>query len=254
MLSYNVHSQRDDRVALAAVVRAAEPDVLIVQEAPRRLRWRRKCAALADAFGLVVATGGLPSLGNLLLTSLRTRVHRTWCLRYPLTAGRHLRGAAFAECSIGPARFVIAGSHLSTDPAERPAQAALLKAALSEVGLPLIVGADLNESSGGTAWRTIVDGLTDTAVAAGRTGNPTYPSAGPRERIDALFVHPRVDVIRYDVVDTPEARRASDHLPVLADLLLPPAGSDTGTVGSGAAVIGAGTADPPSGVDKSGRE
>lgn len=221
VLSYNIHSQRDDRVALAAVVRAAAPDVLIVQEAPRRLRWRHKCAALADAFGLVVAVGGLPSLGNLLLTSLRPRVHRTWCVRYPLTPGRHLRGAAFAECSIGSARFVLAGTHLSTDPLERPAQAARLRATSAGAGPPLIVGADLNESSAGAAWCTIAAGLTDTAVAAGRADRPTYPCAGPRVRIDALFVDPRITVTGYDVIDTPEARRASDHLPVLADLLLP---------------------------------
>ncbi|MDI5944131.1 endonuclease, partial [Micromonospora sp. DH15] len=71
VVSYNVHSQRDDQAALAAVVRAVAPDVVIVQEAPRRFRWRQKCASLAESFGLVVAVGGLPSLGNLLLTSLR---------------------------------------------------------------------------------------------------------------------------------------------------------------------------------------
>jgi endonuclease/exonuclease/phosphatase family metal-dependent hydrolase len=27
--------------------------------------------------------------------------------------------------------------------------------------------------------------------------------------------------VGYDVIDTPDARRASDHFPVLADLLLP---------------------------------
>jgi len=28
-------------------------------------------------------------------------------------------------------------------------------------------------------------------------------------------------VVHYDVVDTPQTRLASDHLPILADLLLP---------------------------------
>ena len=223
VLSYNVHSLRDDLSALAAVVRAAEPDAVIVQEAPRRFRWRTRCAALARSFGLFVVAGGLPALGNLVLTNLRVRPHRSWCLRYPLTPGRHLRGAAFAVCSVGPARFALAGSHLSTDPAERPAQAALLKAALNEVTEPVVFGADLNESSGGAAWRTLVDGLVD---AAGRAGceRPTFPCADPRDRIDALFVDPRIEVRRYEVVDTPQARRASDHFPVLADLALPPSG------------------------------
>ena len=34
--SYNIHTQRDDTVALAQVVREIAPDVLIVQEGPRR--------------------------------------------------------------------------------------------------------------------------------------------------------------------------------------------------------------------------
>ncbi|WP_238453720.1 endonuclease/exonuclease/phosphatase family protein, partial [Micromonospora sp. ATA51] len=142
VVSYNIHSQRDDPAALAAVVRAAAPDVVIVQEAPRRFRWRQKCATLADSFGLVVAAGGLPSLGNLLLTSLRVRVYGTRCQRYPLTPGRHLRGAAYAECRVGGARFLLAGSHLSTDPAERPAQAAAFKRELAAATLPVIAGAD----------------------------------------------------------------------------------------------------------------
>ncbi|MGK5741954.1 endonuclease/exonuclease/phosphatase family protein [Micromonospora sp. URMC 103] len=222
VVSYNIHSQRDDTAALAEVVRAAAPDVVIVQEGPRRFRWRQKSASLADAFGLVVAAGGLPALGNLLLTSLRVRVLATRCQRFPLTPGRHLRGAAYAECAVaGGARFTLAGSHLSTDPAERPAQAALFKRELDAAGLPVVAGADLNEGPDGPAWTTVARGLTDAAVAADRADRLTYSCADPRRRIDALFVDPRVTVVDYDVVDTPATRRASDHFPVLADLLLP---------------------------------
>ena len=88
VVSYNIHSRRDDPAALAAVVRAAAPDVLIVQEAPRRFRWRQKSATLAESFGLVVAAGGLPSLGNLLLTSLRVRVLDTRCQQTINQAGQ----------------------------------------------------------------------------------------------------------------------------------------------------------------------
>lgn len=220
VLSYNIHRQRDDSAALATVVRAVAPDVLIVQEAPRRFRWRQKSAALAEAFGLVVAAGGLPSLGNLLLTSLRVRVLATRCERFPLTQGRHLRGAAFAECEVGGARFVVAGSHLSTDSMERPGQAAQFKRELVGADWPVVAGADLNEEPDGLAWRTIADGLTDTAVAD-RADRLTYSCSNPRRRIDAIFVDPRITVVDYDVVDTPQTRRASDHFPVLVDLLLP---------------------------------
>src|ERR1700759_4797899 len=115
VLRWNVHGLADDRAALVDLVRDLEPDVLIVQEAPRRFRWRHKCAALADDAGLVVAAGGLPALGNLLLVSMRLAVHETWSLRYPLTPGRHMRGAVFARGTVRGGGFTLSGSHLATD-------------------------------------------------------------------------------------------------------------------------------------------
>jgi endonuclease/exonuclease/phosphatase family metal-dependent hydrolase len=223
VMSYNVHRQRDDADALAAVVRGAEPDVVIVQEAPRGFRWRTRCADLARSFGLVVAGGGLPALGNLLLTSLRVRAHETWSTRLPLTPGRHMRGAAFAVCSIGRTRFAVAGSHLSIDAAERPGQAALVKKALAEIDVPVVVGVDVNETADGAAWRTLAGGLVDVAAETGHDHRLTFSCADPRHRIDAMFVDPRFTVKRYEVLDTPQARRASDHFPIVVDLALPAA-------------------------------
>ncbi|SNY32856.1 endonuclease/exonuclease/phosphatase family protein [Paractinoplanes atraurantiacus] len=216
VISYNVHGLKDDRGALVDLVRELAPDVLVVQEAPRRFRWRHRCAALADDLGMVVAAGGLPALGNLLLVNLRVRVLDTWVMRYPLTPGRHLRGAVFARGSVRGGTFTVAGSHLATDPAERPAQAALWKEALTAVDGPLIAAADLNEGPGGGAWRTVEDGLVTSA------GNvPTFPATVPARRIDGLFVSPDIAIDKYEIVENDRARRASDHLPVVADLILP---------------------------------
>ncbi|GAB3859345.1 hypothetical protein GCM10027610_098600 [Dactylosporangium cerinum] len=43
----------------------------------------------------------------------------------------------------------------------------------------------------------------------------------PRERLDVVFVDPRMTVLSYEVVDTPAARLASDHFPVVVELDLP---------------------------------
>ena len=215
VVTYNIHSLRDDRDALVRAVRELEPDVLVLQEAPRRLRWRTQCAALAHDFGLVYVAGGLPSLGNLILTSYRVRAYGTWALRYPLTPGRHLRGAAFAGCVVDRAAFVVVGTHLSTDAAERPGQARTLKKALTDLDAPVVLGADLNEEADGAARRLLADGLLD---AAGEDATPTYPVHAPRQRLDALLVDPGVRVDGYRVADIPAAQRASDHFPVVADL------------------------------------
>jgi endonuclease/exonuclease/phosphatase family metal-dependent hydrolase len=257
IVSYNVHSLRDDLTALASVVRDLAPDILIIQEAPRRLRWRTKCASLAHSFGMYTAAGGLPSLGNLILTSLRVQVHQTWCLRYPLTPGRHLRGAAFALCQVpGAAPFTVAGSHLSTNDTERPAQAMLLTPALDACPAPVILGIDLNDTPHSPAYNTLTTTLTDPAspdpltpdplspdpLSPGRasrgarlgagphsphphvaepSAQPTYPAAAPTRRIDFLLAHPSLTVTSYAPIATPLTAEASDHLPLQITLTLP---------------------------------
>jgi endonuclease/exonuclease/phosphatase family metal-dependent hydrolase len=221
ILGYNIHSSKDDLSALASVVRSAAPDVAILQEAPRRFRWRQKCANLARAFDLIVAAGGLPSLGNLVLTNLRVQVRETWCVQYPLTPGRHMRGAVFAECTVGRVPFTVSGSHLSIDATERAGQAIALKKQMAEVTQPLIFAGDLNENSGGAAWRTVADGLVDAAVACDCHDRPTFSCANPTDRIDVVLVDPRISVVNYDVLDSPAARAASDHFPLIVDLELP---------------------------------
>jgi endonuclease/exonuclease/phosphatase family metal-dependent hydrolase len=218
VMTYNLHGLRDDRAALVRVVRAAAPDVLVLQEAAGRLRTRGRCGRVARMFGMLWGAGGLDSVGNLVLTTLRVRVHRAGALRYPLTPGRHLRGAAVAHCSAGLTPFTVVATHLSTDPGERPAQARLLRATVDALPGPVLLAGDLNDTPDSEAWRVLAGGRVD---AAG-TGSPaTFPARAPRRRIDAVLVDPSVGVRACRVVDGPDARRASDHLPVVADLLLP---------------------------------
>jgi endonuclease/exonuclease/phosphatase family metal-dependent hydrolase len=233
LLSYNIHGLRDDQAALATVLREAQPDVAILQEAPRRLRWRTRNAQLARRAGLVYAAGGGPSLGNVILTGMRVRVTSSFCVAFPLTPGRHLRGYVLAHCAVAGARFLVAGSHLSTDPAERAAQARLLHRALAEAatdsGAPVLLGADLNESPGGQLWRLFGDGLVDAGLletgpaetGPADRGRGTFPAVDPAQRLDGVLVDQRIAVTGFQVVETPAARRASDHLPVLVEVELP---------------------------------
>lgn len=214
-MSYNVHSLRDNRSALATVVRDVQADIVVVQEAPRRFRWRAKVAALARSWRMLYAAGGLPSLGNVIVTSHRVRVLDTWCIRYPLTPGRHMRGAVFARCSVGGSTFVVAGTHLATDDAERPGQARAFAAAVAAVDDPVIVAADLNETAGGPSWTLVAGDRTDPST------RPTSPASSPSRRIDAIFVDPRCRATATDVTTSEIMVAASDHLPVVVDVRLP---------------------------------
>jgi endonuclease/exonuclease/phosphatase family metal-dependent hydrolase len=49
----------------------------------------------------------------------------------------------------------------------------------------------------------------------------TYPATLPRAQLDTVFVTPDISVKSYQVLETDQARLASDHLPVVTDLLLP---------------------------------
>lgn len=99
VLSYNIRSMRDDEDALARVIRACEPDLVFIQEAPRFFRWRKHAARLAAKSELVVLTGGAPAAGPLLLCSLRATVERTEDVLLPLTLA--CTGAASPRRSYG---------------------------------------------------------------------------------------------------------------------------------------------------------
>ncbi|MBB5869454.1 endonuclease/exonuclease/phosphatase family metal-dependent hydrolase [Allocatelliglobosispora scoriae] len=221
VVSYNVHSSRDDRDALSRVVRGLRPDVLIVQEGPRRFRWRTKGADLAHSFGLFVAGGGLPSLGNVIMTSLRVKVVEAWNQQYPLKPGRHMRGAAFVRIEVEGSPATIVGAHLSTDDEERPSQARLLRDSLDRIDGPVILGVDLNDEPGSESWRIVHDGLTDAAESTGCGGECTFPAHGPHRRIDTLVASTGVTIDAYRVETGPLTLAASDHLPILIDVTLP---------------------------------
>jgi endonuclease/exonuclease/phosphatase family metal-dependent hydrolase len=218
VMSYNIHSSRDDLRALAGVVRSEAPDLVLVQEAPRRFRWRGKNARLARQWGMLHVGGGLWALGNSAFTTLRVGVRETWNVQFPLTPGKHMRGAVFARCTVGRSRFVAVGTHLSLDATERVSQAQLLKGYLAELDEPYLVCGDLNEEPGGGGWRTLADGLVDAAEARECGSLFTFSCSSPRRRIDAIFVDPAIEVLDYRLIDTEQAKAASDHFPLVADL------------------------------------
>ena len=113
VLSYNIRSMRDDTDALARVITACAPDLVLVQEAPRFFRWRKKLARLAGAADLVTLSGGGTAAGPALLCSLRVTVERTEDVLLPLTPGQHRRGLATAVVRVAGVRLGVISCHLS---------------------------------------------------------------------------------------------------------------------------------------------
>jgi endonuclease/exonuclease/phosphatase family metal-dependent hydrolase len=195
---------------VAAALRARAPDVVLVQEAPRLLLWRTWDRQLARRSGLRLVTGGRPAAGNLLLVSERVEVLAARSLLLPRRPGLHRRGAVVGRLAVDGLELAVVGTHLDLDAAARLDSAGRVRAA-APAGVPLLVGADVNEQPDGPAWQVLAAGLRDVGAALG----PTFPAREPRRRIDALLVDPRLQVAGAGI---PRTGRVSDHLPLLVDL------------------------------------
>ncbi|MEV4328979.1 endonuclease/exonuclease/phosphatase family protein [Streptomyces sp. NPDC049597] len=228
VLSYNIRSMRDDEEALARVIRACAPDLVLVQEAPRFFRWRKHAARLAAMTDLVTLSGGATAAGPLLLCSLRATVERTEDVLLPLTRGQHRRGFATAVVRFAGARLGVVSCHLSLQTDERYAQAGMLLDRLAAMGTPHAVAAgDINERPGGRSFGRLAGSLQDCWAVHPWGDEHTSTPADPHQRIDAIFATRGVEVLGCGVprglpgVTDADLRAASDHLPVLAALRVP---------------------------------
>ena len=99
---------------------------------------------------------------------------------------------------------------------------------LDVAALPQKVRATMWLSGGRIRWRTIQLMLDSGYADVFRARHPddpglTLPAAAPQVRLDYVFV-PKANldrVTRCEVIRTPAARDASDHLPLLAEVALP---------------------------------
>ncbi|MER5751162.1 endonuclease/exonuclease/phosphatase family protein [Streptomyces sp. NPDC002088] len=228
VLSYNIRSMRDDTAALARVIGACAPDLVLVQEAPRFFRWRKKLARLAAASGQVIVSGGGTAAGPAILSSLRATVERTEDVLLPLTPGLHRRGFSTAVVRFGRARLGVLSCHLSLQQDERYGQGGMLLDRLAGLGVEhVIAGGDLNERPAGRTFRRLAEGLQDCWATAPWGGEYTSTPTDPHQRIDALFATRGVEVLGCGVpagqpgVTDADLRAATDHLPVLAALRVP---------------------------------
>lgn len=220
LLTYNVRSMRDDREALGRVIRSAEPDVVLVQESPRFLRWRSLCAELARRSNLVVVSGGRMAGSNLILSTLGIDVESTADVLFTPDPKLHRRGTAIAVLSKLGARFAVAGIHLDLVEAPRLRHIGELETAIAEhvpSDVPVVVAGDANHPPGSPTWDALVATRQDAFAVAG-TGSPfTWSASDPHDTIDGVFVDRRLTVLSARVLEGPDVAAASDHRPLLTE-------------------------------------
>jgi endonuclease/exonuclease/phosphatase family metal-dependent hydrolase len=113
-------------------------------------------------------------------------------------------------------------THLSVNTFERGSQVQALLGAewIVQAGtaLPLVVCGDFNSVPASFVYRRLTRALQD--CQWGKTRRGTWPSRLPLLRLDHIFVSRSVNVRDAGVLDAALARRASDHLPLVAELEL----------------------------------
>lgn len=229
--SYNLKDFTLDRHAAARVIRALDPDVLCLQEVPRRLFSTWRVSAFAAECGMFWSGRHRGSGGTTVFTSLRVQVAESRHLRLRVAALQRTRG--YAVMRVGPAGhqpLVVASVHLSLDAAERERHAGQILRTVSGGG-PVLLAGDLNEGETGRAWQLLATGLRLVSPAT-----PTFPAKAPRRVLDVIFASSDLTVLPHRGVALDEADlvAASDHRPTWVDVDLDPQAVPSAEVETGA--------------------
>lgn len=228
---YNIHHGEglDGKVDLdriAAIILAHQPDVVCLQEVDRHLsRTDRRDfpALLAEKTGMRAIFDANyrfddGEYGNATLTRLDVAAWRNMALPNP--KDQEPRGCLTVTVRWQDREVDIMNTHLGLNAAERLAQTQAIAAALRDV--PTILAGDMNEQRDAPGLQHLLEKFSDTFVPDPDTPAGTVPTVNPRRRIDFILATRHWETVSYEIVNTPETRIASDHLPCFAALRLLP--------------------------------
>lgn len=225
VVSYNVHRciGLDDRLdphRVAAVLRRQRPDIAVLQEVDTGLDERTglgQLAILAQGMELEPIIGPTVErehgfFGNAILSRFPAREVE----RLDLTVeGCEPRVALDVAFELGSMGLRVIGTHLGLSAGERHEQFGRLLGRLHTHprGRAAVVAGDFNEWFD---WSRNVRRMN--SYLGWQPRRSTYPSHRPLLALDRIWVAPRTLQVDSGVDRSDEARIASDHLPVWADL------------------------------------
>ena len=224
--SYNVHrciggDGRRDVARVARVIESLDADIIALQEVESARVYEggtMQIEVLAHLVGLTAVSG--PTIeradgdfGNAILTRLPIGAVRKLDLTF---RRREPRGAIDVDFDVAGTHVRVIATHLGLLPRERRHQVQrILETAVDQRGGVIVLLGDINE------WLVTGRPLRWLHRRFGQCrAKPTFPARFPLFALDRIWVHPEDALLCFDAKTTAEAKVASDHLPVRAELLL----------------------------------
>lgn len=239
ILTWNIHKciggldRRYDPERIRAVISHYQPDLVLLQEVDdyaRRSRRDRQVDLLGDLLAMrhrtwypnVTVRGG-GHYGNAIMSRFPFTDHQNIDLTIP---PKKRRSVLHARCRVRLSKRAdrvrtrtvhLYNMHLGLSGIERKAQLRKFMASHPFAGLdhrtPLIVAGDFND-----VWGTLGKKLLVPAGFRGIHPINTFPAYRPVRALDSLYVRGKVEIEKISAARIDIAKRASDHLPLIADL------------------------------------
>lgn len=240
VMTFNIQAGGGDLRRIASLINDLEPDVVALQEVD--VHWSDRSGFANQALDLGVLLGmqarfaPIYALPPLTVGAPARQYGGAILSRFPIVSWsndsltrlstqdsnpvpRRMPGLLHARIKIQDQLISIVSVHLDyrADPAVRRQQVKELRTYVDRLDVPVVVAGDLNATPDADELAPLFERLYDSwRVWGDGPAGFTYPSTGPRKRIDFVLVSPHFQVKSATVAGT----RASDHLPLTAQLLL----------------------------------
>ena len=238
VMTFNIRAGNGNLDGIANVIRDAAPDIVGLQEVDvhfsRRSNFADQANTLARTLGMHVRFAPIYELPPDSAGRQTRRYGVAMLSRYPVLEFRNhaLHRLSTVEEEPAPtprtgfleALLDVNGTHIRffnthldyrADPALRHTQVAETLAILGRIDMPTLLIGDLNAQPHAAELQPLLDTLHDAWTRESAPGY-TFPADAPQRRIDYILHSAH---FRVRVVDVP-VTTASDHRPVVADLLL----------------------------------
>lgn len=236
-LTFNIHHGRglDGKLNLrriAEVIQESRADLIGLNEVDRsfsrrsgyvdQVCWLSDKLNLYHAFGAAVTTSpnrtSIGQYGNAFLSRYPIVKHINHT--FSSSNRRFVEGRSLLEADVlfQKQLLKVFVTHLSLNPWKRSQQVDMILSKCKQTELPVILMGDWNMQPETKIWRKVTSSFIDVCYFAHQSPCRTFPSLRPKVQLDYIFVSEHFHIDSVQVIN--HSRKASDHMPIKAELRL----------------------------------